>query len=209
MKLNIRKMQEGGALGSSAQAYGFLDYTPYIPQTAQTAGSGKTGVPTGEQPGGILSDDMIKALMGKGLTSDVNRFVSEVNSMYSNPLEANPFGSSLNSSDIARKQLTLISRINQIQNGKAMFDKAVDAARTSGALDEVAVTSFGKVITFDNEAGGIKQISPTELAENSDRYAPLTNAELANLRMNNSNLAYDTNIFNILDMIKLHNPIFK
>ena len=51
--------------------------------------------------------------------------------MYSNPLEANPFGSSLNSSDIARKQLTLISRINQIQNGKAMFDKAVDAARTS------------------------------------------------------------------------------
>lgn len=199
MKLNIRKMQEGGALGSSAQAYGFLDYTPYIPQTAQTAGSGKTGVPTGEQPGGILSDDMIKALMGKGLTSDVNRFVSEVNSMYSNPLEANPFGSSLNSSDIARKQLTLISRINQIQNGKAMFDKAVDAARTSGALDEVAVTSFGKVITFDNEAGGIKQISPTELAENSDRYAPLTNAELASLRMNNSNLAYDTNIFNILE----------
>lgn len=199
MKLNIRKMQEGGALGSSAQAYGFLDYTPYIPQTAQTAGSGKTGVPTGEQPGGILSDDMIKALMGKGLTSDVNRFVSEVNSMYSNPLEANPFESSLNSSDIARKQLTLISRINQIQNGKAMFDKAVDAARTSGALDEVAVTSFGKVITFDNEAGGIKQISPTELAENSDRYAPLTNAELANLRMNNSNLAYDTNIFNILE----------
>ena len=68
-----------------------------------------------------------------------------------------------------------------------------------GALDEVAVTSFGKVITFDNEAGGIKQISPTELAENSDRYAPLTNAELANLRMNNSNLAYDTNIFNILE----------
>lgn len=199
MKLNIRKMQEGGALGSSAQAYGFLDYTPYISQTAQTAGSGKTGVPTGEQPGGILSDDMIKALMGKGLTSDVNRFVSEVNSMYSNPLEANPFGSSLNSSDIARKQLTLISRINQIQNGKAMFDKAVDAARTSGALDEVAVTSFGKVITFDNEAGGIKQISPTELAENSDRYAPLTNAELASLRMNNSNLAYDTNIFNILE----------
>ena len=76
-------------------------------------------MPTGEQPGGILSDDMIKALMGKGLTSDVNRFVSEVNSMYSNPLEANPFGSSLNSSDIARKQLTLISRINQIQNGKS------------------------------------------------------------------------------------------
>lgn len=201
MKLNIRKMQEGGALSSSAQAYGFLDYTPYIPQTAQTAGSGKTGVSssTGEQSEGILSDDMIKALMGKGLTSDVNRFVSEVNSMYSNPLETNPFGTSLNSSEIARRQLTLISRINQIQNGKAMFDKAVDAARTSGALDEVAITSFGKVVTFDNEAGGIKQISPTELAKNSDRYVPLTNAELANLRMNNSNLAYDTNIFNILE----------
>ncbi len=42
--------------------------------------------------------------------------------MYSNPLEANPFWIlTQNSSDIARKQLTLISRINQIQNGKAMF----------------------------------------------------------------------------------------
>lgn len=201
MKLNIRRMQEGGALSSSAQAYGFLDYTPYIPQTAQTAGSGKTGVSssTKEQSEGILSDDMIKALMGKGLTSDVNKFISEVNSMYSNPLETNPFGTSLSSSEIARKQFALVSRINQIQNGKAMFDKAVDTARESGALDEIAVTSFGKVVTFDNEAGGIKQVSPTELAKNSDRYVPLTNAELANLRMNNSNLAYDTNIFNILE----------
>ncbi len=50
MKLNIRKNARGRSVRLLC-SYGFLDYTPYIPQTAQTAGSGKTGVPTGEQPG--------------------------------------------------------------------------------------------------------------------------------------------------------------
>ena len=191
-------MQGGGTLGSSSQAYGFLDFIPYVPQTQNTTGITQK-VQQEQKAEGILSDDMVKAIMGKGLTSDVNKFMGEIESMYSNPLETNPFGSSLNGSELARKQLALISRINQLQNGKAMFDKAVDAARTSGALDEIAVTSFGKIISINNESGGITQVNPTDLLKNRDKYTPLTNAELANLRMNNTSLAFDTNIFNILE----------
>ena len=200
MKLNVYKMQEGGAVGSpTQQAYGFLDYVPVMPQAAQVAGGNATGAsPTSAEAPAILSDDMIKALLGKGLTNDVNAFMSAVNSMYSNPLEGNPFGSSINSQDLARKQYTLISRINQIQNNKDLFTKAIDTAKESGGLNELAITNLGRIVAVDNENGGIRQITPDELYQNRDSYTPLTNADIAEMRMNNPSLAFDTNTFNII-----------
>lgn len=192
-------MQEGGSVGSSSQAFGFIDYVPYISQMPQqpTVAQQQTKAQTTTAEA-LLSDDMIKALLGKGLTNDVNAFLNEVTNMYNSMELDNPFGSSINSHAIAMKQLALISRINQIQNNKNAFDKSVDNARNSGALDEIAVTSYGRVLVRDSK-GSITQVDPNSLYKNRDKYTPLTNAELASLRMNNPNLAFDTNIFQTLE----------
>ena len=193
-------MQEGGSVGSSSQAFGFLDYVPYVSQTpVQPTVSTSTKGNTTSQAESILSDDMIKALLGKGLTNDVNAFLQDVQSMFSGIEMQNPFGSSINSHSLAMKQMALIAKINQIQNNKAAFDKSVDKARETGALDEIAVTSYGRILARDAKTGSISQINPDQLYEKRDKYIPLTNAELASLRMNNPNLAFDTNIFQTLE----------
>lgn len=193
-------MQEGGSVGSSSQAFGFLDYVPYVSQTpVQPTVSTSTKGNTTSQAESILSDDMIKALLGKGLTNDVNAFLQDVQSMFSGIEMQNPFGSSINSHSLAMKQMALIAKINQIQNNKAAFDKSVDKARETGALDEIAVTSYGRILARDAKTGSISQINPDQLYEKRDKYIPLTNAELASLRMNSPNLAFDTNIFQTLE----------
>ena len=54
-------MQEGGSVGSSSQAFGFLDYVPYVSQTpVQPTVSTSTKGNTTSQAESILSDDMIK-----------------------------------------------------------------------------------------------------------------------------------------------------
>ena len=147
-------MQEGGSVGSSSQAFGFLDYVPYVSQTpVQPTVSTSTKGNTTSQAESVLSDDMIKALLGKGLTNDVNAFLQDVQSMFSGIEMQNPFGSSINSHSLAMKQMALIAKINQIQNNKAAFDKSVDKARETGALDEIAVTSYGRILARDAKTG--------------------------------------------------------
>lgn len=198
MKLNIFKMQEGGTIGSSSQAFGLLDYVPFIsaannkvqPTVAATT-------PQQTQAAEILTDEMKKQLLGKGLTSDVNSFVTEVNNMYRSINLENMFGNSMfNSSNLERQQLMLLARINQIQNNKQMFDDAVKAARTSGGLNELAINEFGRIIAKNNK-GKIVQITPEELYNNRSNYIPLTNSSVAEIRANS--LAYDTNTFKIIE----------
>ena len=51
-------MQEGGSVGSSSQAFGFLDYVPYVSQTpVQPTVSTSTKGNTTSQAESILSDD--------------------------------------------------------------------------------------------------------------------------------------------------------
>lgn len=187
-------------MGSSAQAYGFLDFIPFIPQPTEKSTGSNTSVQNSQtSKEAILSDDMIKELMGKGLTSDVNALIKSIDNMYSNPFETNPFGTNLNANNLARKQLNIIAKINQLQNNKSLFVKAVDKARESGSLDEIAITGFGKVLARDLENGGIQQIDAKELYENRDIYSPITVSELASMRMNNNSLAFDTNTLNIIE----------
>ena len=200
MILNTIKLQEGGSIGSSSQAYGFIDYVPFINQqpTKQVTNSSHVKEKASEKSS-LLSDEMIKSLLSKGLTNDVHAFISMATSMLDDPFANNPFGSSIDSMSLERKQLGLIGKINEILNNKSAFDKAVDNARSSGALDEVAVTSYGLLIATNNDTGQIEQIRPEELYEARNSYTPMTNADLARLRMTSPKLAFDNNIFNILE----------
>jgi len=197
MKLNINKMQSGGSINNPA-AYQFLDYVPIAGSQSPAQAQTQTPTKTSKSDSGILSKDMIDNLMGKGLTSDVTAFVGMVDKMYSNPLVNSPFGSTINSNMLQRQQLSLLAKINQIQNNKELFTKAVDSARSRGGLNELAVTPFGRVLALD-EKGQIKQMSAEELYKNRGNVTPLTNAQVAEARMNNPSMAFETSTFNIIE----------
>lgn len=205
MKINILKMQGGG---DSSQAYGLATYVPLVFNDSSGKDTSKTESTTstndedplkgvfGVNKDGLFTDSTAKELLGKGLTSDVNEFMNEVYSMYNTD---NPFDSesTLNSATLARRQTVLISRMNQILNSKAQFDDSVKGAVQRESLDSVAVNKFGKVIARDTD-GNLKYVSPDMLYNNIDKYIPLTNSDIATLRMNNTNFAYDTELIDIV-----------
>lgn len=204
MKLNILKMQGGGAVGSSDQAYGFLTYMPYInqqPVNPTTMGVSQTqtdSTTSKDSDKGILSDEIVKTLLKDGIKSDVEQFLMKVDKLYNNPELYNPFSpNKVDTAKLARQQFSILADTIRIKNNKEYFDKAVDQAKSQGALDEIAINEFGNIIV-KNEEGKITQVSANELSKNRDKLKPMTNAELASLRINNLALANDSNITNIL-----------
>lgn len=188
----IRKLQEGG------QTYGFLDYVPLISQQPEQPikKAESSSIKKEEESASLLSKEMVKALMESGLSSDVQSFLNDYSNMFADPLHGNPFGNQLDPAALARQQSLLIGRINQIKNNQITYNSAVDLATKRDAINEYAVTELGRMIVWDGDDKKIKQLTPEEFK--LDKHRALTNAELAEMRMNNNSLAFDTNTFNII-----------
>ena len=210
MKINLNKtqqFQQGGNMylpsNYNPESFGLnlykaipdtsMDFTnSLLSGTSKNTGGSSTTKGSGSN---IISDDLLKELSGKGLTNDVNAFTREVDSMYSN---INPFSNgSLDTSSLARQHGMILSRVNELKNNKEWFDKSLTSAREKGAIGELAMTTTGLMLVQSEK--GITQITPEKYYENQGKYRTISNAEIANLRMNSPNMAYDTSVFSILE----------
>ena len=191
MKLGVLKLQEGG--------YMLYEPTPPIQSPVQEA------IPTATQEkaenGTIqgIDKDLLKTLIGHGLTNDVITFKRQVDDAYSRYA----------SMSVAEKESVIGRRLRQIMSGdfaqinaminnKDQFEKAAENVKANLAESEYAVTNNGMVV-MDNQTGKIGNVSFEEFSQNRDKFRALTNAELMRLRANDQSLSFDTQSFAILN----------
>lgn len=185
------KLQQGGA------APPFVSWSP-VPSTP--VAPSVEGAPSAQANGGegdLLSKDMVKLLMENGLPSDVNAFVASMQELYNDPVYRAT--GNLNPSGLSSRYLSIIGRINNIKYGKEAYDESLKRLTQNGGLSDVAISTTGRMVVQNLETGELEQITPGEYKEKHGEYRAMTNGDIAHLRAVNPSMAYNNNIFGILD----------
>lgn len=187
------KFQSGGIFRSMVYRPLPMAPSPDMSQVTNVPGIG--GSPVKAEEPETIPKEIIKDLLGKGITNDVMQFKEEVDGAYNayanlSDLEKNTqYGRHLRSvmkGDFAK--------LNNLQRNKELFEKGLSTMSANQAESDYAITTNG-VIVKDNETGLVGEVSHNEFAtkyRDSGRYKMLTNAELINEREYNKNLTFDT-----------------
>ena len=187
-----RKMQQGGVAP-------FMIYTPVAlggETTTSTQGGSTSTSSKSSKKNETL--DIIKDLFSKleGLPSDVNGVYANMSKFLSMSKE---FGDSMNSDDLAAMYLQQLRQINDIKFNKAAYDQAEKTAHEKDSLTEFAVDQYGQLVVQDTETGTISKKSWEEVVKAGNKYNPLTNHQLLQLRANSPKLAFNQEYFNIVE----------
>lgn len=176
-KGSTRRYQQGGVAP-------FLVYTPITlggetttsseSNTSNTKASSKD---TSAKDSLDFVKELFKELAGKGLQVDVNTVYSQFNNMFQ---KARLFGDELSTEDIQLMYLSAISKVNEIQRSKDIYDKAKSYATTNDALNEYAVTADGQYVVQDKQTGKVS--FTRDLSDLSKDKTPITNQHLLYLR---------------------------
>ena len=153
MKLNIKKFQEGGQLAP------WVGYSPFFQPIGREEGtsavanssakSGDTKIDNSQKQ----LKDIIGQMVGKGLT---NYFAEQVGNIFAD--------TDLLGQPISVRQYTgLVSRLNEIQNNKQIFDQAKEHALSKGTLSEAAIDYSGNLFA-QNSNGELVMITPDSKA---------------------------------------------
>ena len=137
--------------------------------------------------------ELFKAVLGKGLPSDVNKLYTSMQNLFS---RAQAFGEEISSDDIASMYLSQMQELNKIEYLKNNFDKAKEVMISNDAVNEFAVDALGRIATQDKD-GEIQYAS--SLADAKEKgLTPLTNGQIADLRSLVPSLAGRTDLDAIL-----------
>ncbi len=186
MKLNIKKFQEGGQLAP------WVGYSPFFQPIGREEGtsavanssakSGDTKIDNSQKQ----LKDIIGQMVGKGLTNEVNYFAEQVGNIFAD--------TDLLGQPISVRQYTgLVSRLNEIQNNKQIFDQAKEHALSKGTLSEVAIDYSGNLFA-QNSNGELVMITPDQYSESREEYRVLTNNDLLTLRNNSKAYIFDNSL---------------
>lgn len=186
MKLNIKKFQEGGQLAP------WVGYSPFFQPIGREEGtsavanssakSGDTKIDNSQKQ----LKDIIGQMVGKGLTNEVNYFAEQVGNIFAD--------TDLLGQPISVRQYTgLVSRLNEIQNNKQIFDQAKEHALSKGTLSEAAIDYSGNLFA-QNSNGELVMITPDQYSENREEYRVLTNNDLLTLRNNSKAYIFDNSL---------------
>lgn len=186
MKLNIKKFQEGGQLAP------WVGYSPFFQPIGREEGtsavanssakSGDTKIDNSQKQ----LKDIIGQMVGKGLTNEVNYFSEQIGNIFAD--------TDLLGQPISVRQYTgLVSRLNEIQNNKQIFDQAKEHALSKGTLSEAAVDYSGNLFA-QNTNGELVMITPDQYSEDREGYRILTNNDLLTLRNNSRTYIFDNSL---------------
>ena len=176
MTINIGKYQSGGGLPP------FVSYTPVTVNNArQSIGEeyGTSGVKNSssdDTKGEITNKDLLSMLKDiDGLPSDMEALYKRLNVFYRDQ----ELGL-VDTKSLSTQYLRAIQQIKTAKYNKEVFDTAYKELEKNGGLNEVAISSTGKLIGI-NSSGNLKQLSLDE-AQNTNEYQIMTNAELLQYR---------------------------
>lgn len=187
------KFQQGGTFVPP-----FATYQPLAIPTQQE-NTTKSSKKSSSDDGDFDMEDIYALLKDlKGLPIDNqaarNKITSLISSIETKLNTQDPFTAT---TSIASEYVQLLNLVDQINFNRTRFDAAAQRAEINGSLFEYTVNQAGQVLVSSED--GYDWVTPEEFKNNSDKYTPITNNQLLNLRANTSaDLAFDTNSIDIV-----------
>ena len=183
----IPKLQQGGNYNRF-----FSVYQPIKTQIPQQQSQQYREV---KQDNGKLTEKDLFDLVGKlnGLPNETKSVTDHL----MNVLEYNKLVG-MDVYDVRTLYLQSLLQLNKLADNKASYDTAYSEARKKGALSEPAITPDNKLMV-QTEDGKIHAITVEDYINEYSQYPLLTVSNLANMRKYDPNLAYNKDVFSIIE----------
>ena len=204
IKTPIVHLQDGGNVQGTGMVFGHT-YSPLMNPTSSEGAprERQSSRKQNDSEKGIFDNSILKDLVGKGITSDVEVAIQGIMQLQQNyESMSDTDKSSTEGMQILNRMALQASQVNRLLRNAAVFKDQQSKAVANEALQEFAVTSQGLVVQ-NSQNGKIYQISPEqylkESAETRNQFKLLTNAELINQREYNVQLQNDVVSFQQLN----------
>ena len=192
--MKLKFLQSGGSFQPR-----YSVYEPYIiPETEESSASSKSSKSKSGDANTTEILKMIRESFKDGLPSDLQAASSTI---------AAVFGSieqKLNNPDlyggtgsIARDYAKALPLLKSIEFNRKEYENAYKTLTEKGGMKEVAINSLGQIAVQSEE--GFGWISPEEYHSDRESYIPITNAQLLDLRANETSLAFKNNVFETIN----------
>lgn len=187
----IRKFEDGGGMPSANYFVMKAPVQNPSDSTSSSSSDKSSGDSTKGSPIPLLSDAAYKYLIENGgLPNDADAFFSQLEQLSNQ--QNNPFASQ----DNGKLAISILKEINDLRSNKDSFNKAIESAKASDSLEDVAVSNDGSLFVKGNN-NNIMKVSLNEYQKIKGKVRPLTLAELMNERQMNPNLTNDQSTINI------------
>lgn len=133
-------------------------------------------------------DKLFDLVKEKGLDSDVAKFLDAVDIKLQMGL--NPDGENLTQRDLVQ----LARMASSVTTNYERYNTAVKNLTEQNAEADLAIDDRGRIYCMNTESGKVEALTLDKIKEQEGKIAPLTNAELLNLRRSRPDLAYNTKI---------------
>ena len=142
--------------------------------------------------------DMIKELFKsvQGLPIDASKVYSQITRLLS---KYKAFGEEMSTDDIASMYLSAMNQINHLKYSQDAYNKAHAQVVANDALNEIAVGANGELYVQNMETGEIKRTTFSSLKDLEGNWNPLNNSQLLTMRAHSPNLAFNDDIFNVVN----------
>lgn len=192
----IPKFQKGGGFTSF-----FTTYTPTQMQTPKQASEERSTRRSRREDDdednqkGKLTEKQLFDMISKidGLPNEMIGIIRNLQNTFAmdNLIGVDP-------TNLATTYLSSLYQLKIAEGNKKKYDEALSAASKSGALNEPAISTNGKLIV-QTQDGQLDTISLDEYFNDTESYQPLTVSNLARLRAYDPSLNNNQSIFDVLN----------
>jgi len=205
---------------SKYQAGGYLTYQPLpvVPQEQpQVASAPDTSTSKKDKEVDGLDDDILKKMIGEGITTDVMAYSDQVKAAYQRyAMMDDNMRNSYMGKQLRQMMKGDLGQLNMLARSKKYLDNNIEKAKAQNGLDEGAISSNGQVFVKDAN-GKVATLSLSEFNADHNskesKYQLLTNAQLAEEREFNPQLLGNNNITNVISfavgMDKVKEEVYK
>ena len=188
----IFKFQQGGTTPP------FVAYQPVIVSDKRTTATQEEALAAkatkDSASGELTSKDLYTMLKEKlkGLPSDVNIAMNQLQQL--EQLTQMDFDGSF-TQNIESKYLSTLQTMNQLSFSREQYDKAMETVKSNGGLNEAAIDQYGQVYVTNGK--DFKLMSPDQAKQSG--WTMVTNQDLLYMRANDTNLAGNDKILNVVN----------
>ena len=188
----IFKFQQGGTTPP------FVAYQPVIVSDKRTTATQEEALAAkatkDSASGELTSKDLYTMLKEKlkGLPSDVNIAMNQLQQL--EHLTQMDFDGSF-TQNIESKYLSTLQTMNNLSFSREQYDKAMETVKSNGGLNEAAIDQYGQVYVTNGK--DFKLMSPKEAKQSG--WTIVTNQDLLYMRANDTNLAGNDKILNVVN----------
>lgn len=194
--MKIKTFQEGSRI--FAPTYNQFEFG----QPSTTSQSSSRSQTKSDKDNDFIGKDLMKSLIGKGITNDVNASIQALMSIQETYQNMSDFEKSSQSGiSVLNEMQQQSGKVNQLLRNADQFKQGQDQVVKNNAMNDVAIS--GRQIVLQDQSGKLLEMSPEEYQgldqKEREKYRSLTNAELISQREYNSQLQGDVQSFTFLN----------